>query len=475
MAETVQFNLEQMIPELKDLEKKGIFTKKEIKDIIKKRSNFEYALKRRPTQVKDFLKYIEYEMNLEKLRKKRKDRLGIKGKATLSDYAITRRIYYIYDRAIKKFSIILKILRYFYSAIQAHPDKPTFYALAATWEFETNGNIITARALMQRGLRMISTSDELWKEYFKLELSYVNKIRARRAIISLNPTKTESNNMDDSMIEENNNYFQSDNIIPIIPIIIDEKSNSNHNNNHNNNDDDDNVDDDDDNDYGDDGNGTNNKLMQGTIVKIAFSNAIKAIQAHPDKPTFYALAATWEFETNGNIITARALMQRGLRMISTSDELWKEYFKLELSYVNKIRARRAIISLNPTKTESNNMDDSMIEENNNYFQSDNIIPIIPIIIDEKSNSNHNNNHNNNDDDDNVDDDDDNDYGDDGNGTNNKLMQGTIVKIAFSNAIKEFIDICRQYPDTLITFIKDFRNNIEARSFLLKDTFLSRCK
>ncbi|RHZ69634.1 hypothetical protein Glove_281g46 [Diversispora epigaea] len=56
----VQFNLEQIIP----IWKRG----KEIKDIIKKRSNFKYALKRR-TRVKGFLKYIEYEMNLEKLRK----------------------------------------------------------------------------------------------------------------------------------------------------------------------------------------------------------------------------------------------------------------------------------------------------------------------------------------------------------------------------------------------------------------------
>ncbi|RHZ83341.1 hypothetical protein Glove_97g100 [Diversispora epigaea] len=214
-------------------------------------------------------------------------------------------------------------------------------------------------------------------------------------------------------------------------------------------------------------------------------------------------------------------MQRGLRMISTSDELWKEYFKLELSYVNKIRARRAIISLNPTKEkkeevemEPNNMDDSMIEENNDYSQLDNdIIPIIPIIIDEKSNSNHNNNNNNNDDDDDNDDDNDDDDNDDddndddnnnddndddndnddndnddndddNNGTINKLMQGIIVKIVFSNAIKaipndlsfrkEFIDICRQYPDTLsiVDYIyqsiaKDFRNDIEARSFFVE--------
>ncbi|RHZ71558.1 hypothetical protein Glove_256g162 [Diversispora epigaea] len=90
------------------------------------------------------------------------------------------------------------------------------------------------------------------------------------------------------------------------------------------------------------------------------------------------------------------------------------------------------------------------EENNNYSQLDN--EIIPII-------NHNNNNNNNNND------------DDNNGMNNELMQEIIIKIVFSYFIKEFIDICHQYPRTLsiVDYIyqsiaKDFRNDIEARSF-----------
>ncbi len=47
----------------------------EIKSIIKKRTNFEYALHRRIKQKIDFLRSIEYEMNLEELRKKRMKRL----------------------------------------------------------------------------------------------------------------------------------------------------------------------------------------------------------------------------------------------------------------------------------------------------------------------------------------------------------------------------------------------------------------
>ncbi|RHZ89049.1 hypothetical protein Glove_19g227 [Diversispora epigaea] len=58
-----------------------------------------------------------------------------------------------------------------------------------------------------KGLRMIFISVELWKEY-------VDKIKARRAIISLDPIKEkkeevemEPNSTEDSMMEENNNYY----------------------------------------------------------------------------------------------------------------------------------------------------------------------------------------------------------------------------------------------------------------------------
>ncbi|RHZ78461.1 hypothetical protein Glove_164g64 [Diversispora epigaea] len=103
------------------------------------------------------------------------------------------------------------------------------------------------------------------------------------------------------------------------------------------------------------------------------------------------------------------------------------------SYVNKIKNSSDNNFIDPIKkkkkrveTEPNNMGDSMIEENNNYSQPDNeIIPIIDLY-----------NNNNNDD----------DVDENNNGTNNKL---------YSYAIKEFIDICRQYPSIVnyIIFIK----------------------
>ena len=48
--------MEDMVPELEDLEERGYFKKTEIKQIVKKRTQFEYLLKR-PAAVKtDFLR-----------------------------------------------------------------------------------------------------------------------------------------------------------------------------------------------------------------------------------------------------------------------------------------------------------------------------------------------------------------------------------------------------------------------------------
>jgi len=47
-----------------------------VKQIVKKRTKFEYALKRRVGLKADYLRSIEYEMNLEELRIRRKEAFG---------------------------------------------------------------------------------------------------------------------------------------------------------------------------------------------------------------------------------------------------------------------------------------------------------------------------------------------------------------------------------------------------------------
>jgi U3 small nucleolar RNA-associated protein 6 len=69
MAEVVHRNLELMLPELEELERSGIFSPEEIKEIVRRRRSMEYKLQRRPVRKGDFLRAINYELNLDRLRK----------------------------------------------------------------------------------------------------------------------------------------------------------------------------------------------------------------------------------------------------------------------------------------------------------------------------------------------------------------------------------------------------------------------
>ncbi|KAF9916500.1 U3 snoRNP protein [Lobosporangium transversale] len=236
MADTVQFYMEEMIPELRDLEQKGIFSKKEIQSIIKKREKFEYALKRRISKKADYLRYIEYEMNLEALRKKRRARMVSNTKQSISDYAGQRRIYFIYKRCLTKFkgdiSIWLQYINYakktgasrtlgkiFAQAIQLHPTNEKMWILAAAWEWEENANIVAARVLLQRALRLNTTTESLWHEYFRLELVYIAKILARRQVLGIDVSEEE---IEENLLEDRE--VDTDNMIKLPSITGEEFS-----------------------------------------------------------------------------------------------------------------------------------------------------------------------------------------------------------------------------------------------------------
>lgn len=56
MADTVRYLMEEMVPELEDFQRKKYFSKAEIKQIIAKRQDFEYLLKRKAALKQDFLR-----------------------------------------------------------------------------------------------------------------------------------------------------------------------------------------------------------------------------------------------------------------------------------------------------------------------------------------------------------------------------------------------------------------------------------
>ncbi|KAI9868455.1 MAG: U3 snoRNP protein [Trichoglossum hirsutum] len=219
-SDKARFYLEQSIPELQEFERKKIFSKvlcssrvyqigtnnstqDEITSITKKRSDFEHKLNARGSQPSDYVRYVEFEMNLESLRRKRVKRLGIKS----SNHSGQRRIFFVLDRATRKFHGDLglwvqyieyarkekaskKLSQVFTSVLRLHPTKPDLWMYAARYAAD-GADITSARSYMQRGLRFCRTSKALWIEYAKLEMTYVAKIAARRQILGLDGSQPE--------------------------------------------------------------------------------------------------------------------------------------------------------------------------------------------------------------------------------------------------------------------------------------------
>ncbi|KZT26817.1 hypothetical protein NEOLEDRAFT_1155534 [Neolentinus lepideus HHB14362 ss-1] len=200
--ERVQFQQEQMLSELKDLVQKGLFTQNETKHIMKKRTAYETPLVRRIPKKADFLRYAAYEMGLETLRRKRVERLNLqKSEPSISDYALVRRQFHIFERALKKFkgdvglwiqyielakkegakALVGRITA---RALQLHPTHPPLYVLAAQHEL-SRLSPSAARTLLQRGIRMNPESVEMWREYVKMEMGWVESVRRRWSVLGL--------------------------------------------------------------------------------------------------------------------------------------------------------------------------------------------------------------------------------------------------------------------------------------------------
>ncbi|XP_008778548.1 U3 small nucleolar RNA-associated protein 6 homolog isoform X2 [Phoenix dactylifera] len=220
MADVVQFRLERMADELDDLERRGLFSHAEIDEIVRRRRDFEYRLKRPSPLKQDFVSYIEYEKQLDQLRDLRKRAIlgelrqkrhreeekegrrrdkTVKWNNSISDVAGVRRILDIYRMAVVRYKGDLDLwFRYLefcrerkhgrmkkalVEAIRFHPKVPGLWIYAAAWEFDQNLNVAAARALMQSGLRACPKSEDLWIEYLRMELTYLNKLKARKVAL----------------------------------------------------------------------------------------------------------------------------------------------------------------------------------------------------------------------------------------------------------------------------------------------------
>lgn len=169
----------------------------EISSIAKRRSDFEHIINARGSHPADYMRYIEFERNVDALRRKRVKRLGVRhhGSGQRAIYALFNRgtrkfsgdlglwVQYIEfarkDKAYKRLSEILT------SVVRLHPTKPELWIYAANYFMDTQADVTDARSYMQRGLRFCKNSELLWLEYAKLEMIYVGKILGRRSILGL--------------------------------------------------------------------------------------------------------------------------------------------------------------------------------------------------------------------------------------------------------------------------------------------------
>jgi U3 small nucleolar RNA-associated protein 6 len=221
MAEHVQAALDQMVAPLRDLIDRNIFSEQEVKQIVARRRDSEYLLRRVAARKADFLRYIDAEKELEQLRKLRtarrkrdmqqqrppdqEDEDGqekiSKKEEHIGDIHIVQHLHLLYVRALRKFrsdlslhlqhadfckemSAWTRLGRVYAEALQVFPRQAGLWIESASQEFfGPTKSISNARILLQRGIRMNTTCEELWLEYFSLELHYAQTLRGRKQIL----------------------------------------------------------------------------------------------------------------------------------------------------------------------------------------------------------------------------------------------------------------------------------------------------
>ncbi|NXK95929.1 UTP6 protein, partial [Formicarius rufipectus] len=197
MAERVEQRLEDRIPELEQLERVGLFTRAETRAVFRKASALEYKIQRRALRKEDFIKYIQYEINLLELIKKRRARIGYSFKKDEIEHSILHRVHSLFNRATgkwkddvqlwlshvafcKQWNAKHQLSKVFSTMLAVHSNKPALWIMAAKWEMETQLSSESARHLFLRALRFHPECPKLYQEYFRMELMNAEKQRKEK-------------------------------------------------------------------------------------------------------------------------------------------------------------------------------------------------------------------------------------------------------------------------------------------------------
>ncbi|PVD38577.1 hypothetical protein C0Q70_01193 [Pomacea canaliculata] len=103
MAEFVSKSIEDMLPEMERLERVRLFSKEEIRTILKKRQRLEYRLRKKTRQQMDYIRYIQYERSVLALIKKRRKLVGYNFKKERIEVPIIQRIHKLFQLCQTRF------------------------------------------------------------------------------------------------------------------------------------------------------------------------------------------------------------------------------------------------------------------------------------------------------------------------------------------------------------------------------------
>ncbi|KAF9411362.1 hypothetical protein HW555_009809 [Spodoptera exigua] len=187
MAEQVNQRIEDMINELEQMRRTQMYDDEEIKEISRKRKEFEYHIQRRVKQKEDFVQYIAYELALLEDISLRRQQAKLSEKKKDIEYAIAKRVNKVFKQFIYRFQDDLEIyfeyikfcqsvgFDYAISGIigqmlQIHGDKPKIWQLASKWESKEQNNLDNARNFLLKGVHRHPESEILYLELFDIEL-----------------------------------------------------------------------------------------------------------------------------------------------------------------------------------------------------------------------------------------------------------------------------------------------------------------
>ncbi|NWR82350.1 UTP6 protein, partial [Furnarius figulus] len=165
--------------------------------VLRKASALEYKIQRRALRKEDFINYIQYEINLLELIKKRRARIGYSFKKDEIEYSILHRVHSLFNRATgkwkddvqlwlshvafcKQWNAKHQLSKVFSTMLAIHSNKPALWIMAAKWEMETRLSSESARHLFLRALRFHPECPKLYQEYFRMELMHAEKQRKEK-------------------------------------------------------------------------------------------------------------------------------------------------------------------------------------------------------------------------------------------------------------------------------------------------------